>query len=232
MCWYKIKYRSGDPSLPAVRVAQGKSALTLESVTDVSIVDAGINKNIEDFSVTLLGLPDDSSHDENKKLVCKVIDDLKSAGWKKYYYPADPRIPGSELGKLHSEDDMFGEFSLSQPRFDPDIELDMQQWLSVERFYSWYLYQDDVRVKLKVQRRDSDSSLQVSGTYLISLEFTSLDYNWRIDAKEEDRTRWQELFPARLKSLQLRREAAEKRARAAGVVIDESYEPPKIERLK
>ncbi len=232
VCWYKIKYRSADPSLPTVIINQGGSPLTITKVTDVSVVRAKKEETISDFSVTLLGLPDNTDHEENRKLVYKLLSDFSAAGWKKYFYPSDPRISGTELGKIPPGNRVFGESPLSKPMFDPNVELSLDRWVAVKTFYDWYLYSGNTFAHVMVQRRDSDTSPESKGTYLISIDFTAQETTWALNFEEDDRPNWKSLFPARLKELRLRRDVAEKFARDAGVAIEENYEAPKMELMK
>jgi hypothetical protein len=229
ICWYKINLRSADPFLPTIIVNVSGADLSIEKVTDISIVRSKGEKTVADFDLTLRGLPDNTSHDDNRKWIYELLADFKAAGWNKYFYPADPRISGKELAKLPVGKKVFGELPLSHPMFDPDFNLPLDNWIAVKSFYNWYLYKDNAFAHVMVQRRDSDTAPSEKGTYLVTIEFTSQENTWKLDFKEEDRADWKEKFPARLNELLLRRASAEKLARAAGVDIEDGYRAPEIE---
>jgi hypothetical protein len=229
ICWYKINLRSADPSLPTAVVNVDGTGLSIEKVTDISVVRSKGEKTIADFDLTLLGLPDDTSHDDNRKWIYNLLADFKSAGWSKYFYPADPRISGKEFSKLPAGKEVFGEYPLSHPMFDPTFALPLENWIAVKSFYNWYLYKDSAFAHVMVQRRDSDIAPSEKGTYLVTIEFTSQENTWKLDFKEEERADWKEKFPARLKELLQRRATAENLARAAGVDIEDGYRAPQIE---
>jgi hypothetical protein len=232
MCWYEIRRGGKDQALMNVTVVQPESMFEIEKVVGLAVVvDSEVTTNVEEFVVTLRGLPDNSSHEDNKKLIYKLITDLKASGWRKYYFPSDPRISGSELDKFDWKSSVFGETPLSHPRFDPDHEMSLPDWLAGDGFYDWYMYSGQYVTHVKVQRRNSADDPSRTGVYLIKIEFKSLDNFWRTDFEEGVRPRWKELFPAHLQQLLKRRSETEIRAEAAGVKIDASYKAPEMEQI-
>jgi hypothetical protein len=233
MCWYEVRRNGKGQSLINVSVNQPEGAVLIERVVGLSVVIKGARtKPVEDLTVALRGLPDNSSHEENKKLVYSLITNLKASGWKQYYYPSDPRIPGSELHKFDWQRSVFGDKPLTHPRFDVDYEMSLPDWLAPGDFYDWYMYSGDYVSHIRVWRSDSPTHPAKTGIYLISVEFMSLDNFWRRDFKEAVRPKWKELFPAHLQQLRNKRLVTEARAKAAGVSIDENYLPPRMERVK
>lgn len=233
MCWYEISRGGKDQSLMNVSVNWPEGTSLIKSAVGLDVVVNEMEtKNVENFMVTLRGLPDNSAHEENKKLVYALISDLKASGWKRYYYPSASRIPGSELGKLDRADSVFKNTPLINPLFDVDYEMTLSEWLATDGFYGWYMYSGDYLSHVSVQRRNSSAEPARTGVYLIDVEFMSLDNFWRRDFEEAVRPKWKELFPAHLQQLLNKRLSTEARAKAAGVSIDESYLPPSMERVK
>ncbi|MDR8367735.1 hypothetical protein [Pseudomonas sp. JL3] len=233
MCWYEIRRGGKDQALMNVTVTQPDSSLEIKQVVGLNVVvDGDVTQDVEEVVLTLRGLPDNSSHEENKKLVYKLISDLKVGGWRKYYFPSDPRISSSELNKFDWKDDVFGGTPLSHPLFDPDHEMSLDDWLAGDGFYDWYLYSGHYISHIKVQRRNSATDPSRTGVYLVKIEFKSLDNFWRTDFEEAVRPRWKELFPAHLQQLLQRRSETEDQAQAAGVKIDESYKAPIMEQVR
>ncbi len=95
-------------------------------------------------------------------------------------------------------------------------------------FYDWYLYSGDYLAHIKVLRNSAVASTE-TGSYLIKIEFTSLNTFWQNSFEEEERPNWRKLFPEHLKALLLLRSEAESKARTAGVEIDQSYQAPSME---
>ncbi|MGE7955915.1 hypothetical protein ACQKQA_04805 [Pseudomonas sp. NPDC089530] len=230
MCWHEINQGRNDQELLNVTITQPKSSLELDQVASLAIVaDDDVSKDIEEVEITLRGLPDNSTHEDNRTLVYSLIDKLKAAGWHKYYFPSDPRIPGSELDKFDWKESVFGRSPLSHPLFDPDRAMSLEQWTGSGMFYDWYLYSGDYLAHIKVLRNSSVASTE-TGTYLIKIEFTSFNTFWQNSFEEEERPGWKKLFPEHLKALLELRSQAESKARAAGVEVDENYQPPAMER--
>ncbi len=233
MCWYEIRRGRKDQSLMSVSVGWPEGTSLIKNAVGLNVVvDELETRNVENFTVTLRGLPDNSTHEENKKLIYSLISDLKASGWKKYYYPSAPRIPGAELSKLDRADSLFSKTSLANPLFDVNYEMSFSEWLATNGFYGWYMYSGDYMSHVTVQRRDSSADPARRGVYLIDVEFMSLENFWRGDFEESVRPKWKELFPAHLQQLLNKRLSTEARAKAAGVSIDESYLPPSMERVK
>lgn len=231
MCWYEINREGKDQALLDVIITQPKGRLELNRIVALNIVaDGEVSKDVEEVEVTLRGLPDNSTHEGNRVLVYELINTLKKAGWQKYYFPSDPRIPGSQLSKFDWSSNVFGRSPLSHPLFDPDREMSLDQWKKAGMFYDWYLYSGDYLAHVKVLRNSTVAS-EETGVYLIKVEFMSLDTFWRASFEEKDRPRWKELFPAHLETLLLQRSQAEAKAREDGVDIDLNYQAPTMERV-
>ncbi|AZC37464.1 hypothetical protein HUS91_02020 [Pseudomonas chlororaphis] len=231
ICWHEINQSRDDQNLLSVSITQPKSTLELDQVVSLGIVaDDDISKDIEEIEVTLRGLPDNSTHEENRVLVYSLIDKLKSAGWHKYYFPSDPRIPGTELDKFDWKKSIFGRSPLSHPLFDPNRKMSLEQWIGSDMLYDWYLYSGDYLAHIKVLRNSAVASTE-TGTYLIKIELTSLNTFWQNSFEEEERPNWKKLFPEHLKTLLLLRSEAESKARTAGVEIDQSYQAPAMEQV-
>ncbi len=232
ICWYEIRRGKGQ-SLMNVSVSWPEGTTLIKKAVDLNVVvDEKETTNVEDFTVTLRGLPDNSTHEENKKLVYELISDLKASGWRKYYFPSDPRIPGVELSKFDWKDSVFGDTPLSHPLFDVDYEMNISDWLATNGFYDWYMYSGNYLSHIRVWRIDSSADPARTGVYLINVEFMSLDGFWRRNFEEAVRPKWKELLPAHLQQLLNQRLSTELRAKAAGVSIDESYWPPRVERVE
>lgn len=232
MCWYEVRPGGKNQALIDVSIDTPEGTLSIKNTVSLNIVvDELETKNIENLSVTLRGLPDNSSHDENKEIIYALISNLKNAGWKKYYYPAAPRISGSELSRFEVSGGVFDETPISHPLFDVNYKMSSPEWLAVNIFYDWYMYSGDYIAHIKVQKRNSIADPSQTGVYLINVNFMSLEYFWRVDFDEAIRPRWKDFFSDRLHQLMSRRLKVEERAKAAGMLIDDTYQPPRMERV-
>ena len=233
MCWYEISRGGKNQSLMNISINWPEGTSLIKNAVDLTVVvNERETKNVDHFMVTLRGLPDNSSHEENKKLVYALISDLKASGWQKYYFPSAPRIPGAELSKFDWKDSVFGKTPLTHPLFDVDYEMSLSDWLATNGFYDWYMYSGDYISHVAVQRSNSSADPARTGAYLIDIEFMSLYKFWSRDFESAVRPKWKELFPAHLQRLLNKRLSTEALAKAAGVSIDEGYQPPNMERVK
>jgi len=231
MCWYKVKKSFGDEDLPSVEV---NKSLRLDQVASVSTaVDGEVGTTVENLDLSVRSLPDGSKHDEYRAFLYDLIKDIKKAGWVHYYAPSDPRISGSQIGKINSADEVMGDSVLSHPWLDPNYNLDHERWLKVGKFYNWHFYKDGNHLTLQAWRRDSDAAPDERGTYLVSLSFTTEREYWSAAFTEaEDKKRWKELLPAKMKEYAAIRKSREDKAEKAGIKIDSSYQDPTIKALK
>ena len=232
MCWYEVRAGDKNQALIDVSIGTPESTFLIKNTVNLNIVvDELETKNIENLSVTLRGLPDNSSHDENKEIIYALISNLKSAGWRKYYYPADPRISGAELSRFEVSGGVFDETPLSHPLFDVNYQMSLPEWLAVNNFYDWYMYNGDYIAHIKVQKTNSAADPSRTGVYLTNVNFMSLERFWRVDFDEAIRPKWKDFFSDRLHQLMSKRLKVEARAKAAGISIDENYLPPRMERV-
>lgn len=81
MCWYEIRRGGKRKSLISVSVHQPEGTTLIEKVVGLNVVINGAQtKDVETLVVTLRGLPDNSSHEENKKNHLRVDIRFKD-GW-------------------------------------------------------------------------------------------------------------------------------------------------------
>ncbi|HDZ56421.1 MAG TPA: hypothetical protein ENI17_12815 [Pseudomonas xinjiangensis] len=234
MCWYEIERRAAEPSLPTVVMKHGNTPLRLEHVTNITtVINGERGSEVQNLSLILRSIPSNSLHEEYRDFIYSLVENIKQAHWRHYYFPSDPRIPGTESNKIASPDDVFGSYVMSHPWLDPGHKIDLERWLKFGSFYNWYFYKEGAYLHLKAWRRDLDSAPLERATYLITLEFlTESDYWLSGFTEEEDRARWRELLPGRLEDYKQQRKELEDKARAAGIAIDESYQDPPIRALE
>lgn len=234
LCWYRVKKSANDKELPNVLIKNASSTLSIEKITNITtVIDESVGSNVENLDITLRGLPDNSPHEQYRDFIYQTIENIKSSGWKHYYFPSDPRISGSQIEKIITPDGVLGQSVLSHPWLDPDYKTPLDRWLKIGSFYNWYFYNDGVYLNLKAWRHNSKENPAQTGVYLITLEFMSEREFWNDGvSNEKDRLNWKELLPARINTYHATRLKIEEEARNAGIEIDESYQDPKIHALE
>ncbi|WP_421556186.1 hypothetical protein [Pseudomonas kitaguniensis] len=234
LCWYKFEKSANDKNLPGVTIKNSDSTLVIPKVTSVTIViDDRVGDNIEGVDISLRGLPDNSTHQQNIDFIYQLIENLLSSGWKHYYFLGDPRISGAEARKVDVPGRVLGEYVSSHPWLDPHYKPDFNQWMKIGAFYDWYFYNNNTYLNLKAWRHDSKDNPAETGTYLITMGFATEREYWVSGFTEDkDKAHWKELLPGELEVSKKRRLRLEKKARAAGIEIDETYQDPPINALR
>ncbi|WP_311968410.1 hypothetical protein [Pseudomonas baltica] len=232
VCWYEIDKSANDQNLPSVVFSQQGATIRAENVINISsVVNEQYGQSVQNLKFTLRGLPDNSSHEKNIDFIYGIINELIAQGWRHYYYPSSPRIPGSEAIKLSGGETVFGEHVRSHPWFDPSIKMSLDQWLSYPSVYEWHFYQHGVYLTLEVMRSDSEKDPKKNGNYLVSLAVQNESDFWHGHFEEKDMARWVTLLPGLLDRYHAKRAASEAKARANGIKIDETYQDPPIKAL-
>lgn len=232
MCWYEIERSSNDKNLPVVLIGGGEHGLRIEQVSDIStVIDEDLGDRVGNIDIKLRGLPDKSSYAEHQAFILQRIAELRSAGWKRYYLPSNPRVSGSQADKIPSGDNVLGHSMLNHPWLDPDYPIPLERWLHDKSFYSWYFHRDDAYLHVWSWCWDDQQAPMERATCLTTLQFQSEYDFWLSSFEENERPRWKELMPAKLAKDRETRRGVEEQLRAAGIEIDESYQDPPIKAL-
>lgn len=232
-CLYEFDRPMGDPSLPSVLIERNSGPLVIENVASI-ITSTNTQKTsvVDNFKLTVRGLPDNSTHEANKALIYELIEKIQQAGWQRFIAPTSPRIPGSEAEKIDSADSIHGVHVSSHPWFDPAYTLDLQRWMKWGSFYTWSFYNDGVYMKLNAWRQKSPSDPENKGTYLITVELQTDAKYWQNEFEtEEQKDNWKSLVPELNEKYTAIRERDEQILRTFGIDIDETYQDPTIKQL-
>lgn len=234
LCWYEFSTSANDVQLPDVAIKTAASTLTLKKAINITmLIDERIGEDVEDINISLRGLPDNTTHEENIAQISALLADIRDAGWTHFFMHEDPRISGSQADKIATPATVLGRYVGSHPWLDPDYQLDLKRWLEIGSFYNWYFYNNGIYLHLKAWKRDDETAPSEKATYLISLEFKSERAFWTTGITDEsDRANWKSLLPKRLENYRAIRLAIETKARASGIEIDETYQDPPIQALK
>lgn len=234
VCWYEFSKSANSTDLPNIQLKTQSTSLSIDSVSSVSIFAGPNSKDlVQNANITLRGLPDDSPHESQKKFVYGIIAKLQSSGWRRFIYPYDPRISGQEVLKLHDSETVMGVIVMNHPWFDPDVELSLEQWLSIKSLYEWCFVDDhDNHLRLFVQRSNSTSDPKNKGTYLVTIQIDSEQSFWMKEFEEKDKPNWATLLPKKLDAFEVQRKLIEKKAIKEGIIIDTNYKNPIIRAIE
>lgn len=231
LCWYRYRKptRSGDF---LTLILGGKKAFDIQDVFafSVPVYKQDANK-IELINLSPVGPPEDSKHSDAESEFYTILAKLQASGWKRYIRLGEPRVPGTEIKKFNTINEVLGKPVLTGPWTDPAIRLSNEMWRSMPLTNDWFLYRDNEYLTLSVQRENSDSEPLERGTYLFTLTFKSEKRFFSEYFDYADRERLAELLPDMLKKLALQREVAEERLMQSGICIDQRYQNPEIKLL-
>lgn len=207
--------------------------LQLNDVARISTAaDDAQDRNIEQVTFNIRGLPDNSLHAQHKQFIYQLLSTLLASGWAHFYRFQSARISGSQANKISTANEVLGRRVLAHPWFDPRYQASLDQWLQSSSFYYWNFHRDGVYLLLTAQRSNSRSEPAEKGSYLINLELLTENAYWRRHFSEEQLNDWQRLLPARLEQYHHQRNALEEQARATGIDIETHYQDPPIRALK
>nr|WP_314875747.1 hypothetical protein [uncultured Pseudomonas sp.] len=224
LCYHEFNRPFSSPALPNVNIILGESSLTFEHVVALSVVDdrPKTEGKLDSIRLTLRGVPSYSKTSVAKEFAYEVIEDILSAGWKRYIYRFDPRIAGAESRKFEACGEACGTVIMTLPRFDPHYEMTDEQWES-DRFYHWYFFKEGYYLELRAwsSRGQKDPAGQAS--YLFNVDIKSEKEFWLGAFDSKDKHRWLELLPDKLEHYRVRRQVTEEKAEREGVEIERTY---------
>jgi len=231
ICFYEFDTSSDSPNKAILTIDSGGQSLVLEEVIGAMLMTYKSDFLANSY-ITLNGVKPDTEHALAMQYFNETIAKLNKAGWQRYIYPNEARIPGAEAKKFKEIDEIFGAPVGTGPWQDPALKLSKDQWLSLPMFNNWLFYKDSEYLKLTVQRENNSKAPKEIGSYLFTLTFRSESdfYKGFIDDQEHDN--WQKLLPAELKRMAQERAQTEARLKQMGIAIDENYQDPPIKALE
>lgn len=231
LCWYDFTKPSKSGNVLKLFLG-GDKPFTLDRVFSFSTpVYKENHERIDEIHINPLGLPEDSLHADSRVWFYQLIDQLQAAGWQRFIYQDNPRLPGSEADNAGRIEQALKIPTLATPLNDPSLHLDNAKWLALPFLSDWYFYRGNEYLQLSVQRDNSETAPGERGTYLFTLTFRSEERLYQGYFEYQDRDRWKTLLPALLKKMATQRAEQETQLRAMGIKIDESYRDPEIRAL-
>ena len=224
--FYRIDWNS--PAKGIVTFKHGKHTFTVENVLDVSGY-----QNIDfpkegmpelDITASITG-PDGIYHDEARKKIFAVLQQISQAGWRIFIDRGDPRLRGKDAFNYVMT---TSHYSTLDSSYVPTFE----EWMRIESRTAWKFYADHVYLEVNFTREHTLTDPTKPGAYLINFNFQNEAEHYRGYVGPDNRKRWKELLPAELARLVPMRAEAEAKMRAMGVKIDETYQDPPVPELQ
>lgn len=227
ICFYDFDIPLRSSSKATAVIESSQQPLIFDDV--VSAVFSTIeDSNITNAKIILGGVPSNSEHTKAIDYFYQQLGNLKATGWRRYIYPNEARIPGSEAKKFKDFDTVLEKPAVTGPWKDPALILSKEEWLSSPMLSDWYFYKDGVYLTFSVQRENTPDSKQERGSYLFTLSFRSETEFYKSFIDSDDREHWKTLVPAELRKMAKERAAAESLLKKSGILIDENYQEPTI----
>jgi len=160
------------------------------------------------------------SHDQARTNFYEMLDRIQKAGWKPLIRQTQPRLKGADALRYQLAT------SLAPGSLDPNFELSLQDWMTLEDDSPWKFYKDGVYMDIRLSRDPKRMKVDEPGAYFVSISLESYQTFWRTTFKEQDRARWRDLLPAVRERQRDTRAEAEKKLQAEGYRIDTDYRNP------
>ncbi|WP_256675138.1 hypothetical protein [Pseudomonas sp. URMO17WK12:I11] len=231
ICFFEFDISSASPNKAVLTVESRNQPMVFDDVISAALMTYK-SDTLSNSYVTLNGVAPNSEHELAMNYFSELLDKLSKAGWQRYIYPNEARIPATESSKFKDVDEVLGTPVATGPWQDPTLGLDKNGWLSMPMFSNWLLYRDNEYLKLTVQRENDTQAPREKGSYLFTLTFRSEADFYKGFVDDEDRENWKALLPAELKRMAQERAQTEARLKKMGIAIDEDYQDPPIKALE
>ena len=225
-CNYDFDTSSTSKNLISVGIKSNGYTLEINDVHSITLVTT-LTGTITDMDVYAVGVPSDAQHEEAMKYFYQQVHNLNTAGWRRYIFPDEARLAGSEASKFTDFNEVLGKHVGTGPWMDPNLRLTKQIWVSMPMYDPWRFYNGNEYLNLTVDRENSEDDPQNRASYLFTWTFKSENEFYAQFVKGEDRKHWRELLPAELARMAKEREKTEAQLKKMGIQIDENYKDAK-----
>lgn len=226
MCLYQFIVPSKSSELITVKVRSASTTLAIENVSSTTVVTNPLGL-ITDIDVYVAGVSTHAKHEDAMAYFYQQVQHLNAAGWQRYIFPNEARIPSKEASKFTNLNEVLGKNVGTGPWMDPNLKLTKQVWVSLPMINTWMFYSGNEYLDLMVQRENSKDDPQNRGSYLFTWTFKSESEFYAEFVRAEDRARWRELLPAELTRMGKERQKTEAQLKKMGIKIDENYKDAK-----
>ncbi len=214
-------------SLPrgVVRLDHGAHSFNVEDVLGVQGVQelgALEGEGMNGFSI-FAGVtpPEFIDHDEARLKTHAILRRILDAGWRPFLNPSRPRLSGqARLDYVLNVTNSIG--------LDARLVPTLEEWMNIPSITRWPLYADGLFMEIYFQRQPNPADPDKSGAYLLTYDIKTEAEHYRGYVESEDRLRWKELLPAKMKRVAQVRATKETELRAQGIPIDETYRDPPL----
>ena len=231
ICFFEFDTSSASPNTAVLTFESSNQPMVFDDVISAALVSYKSDTLLNSY-VTLNGAAPNSEHELAMNYFSELQDKLSKAGWQRYIYPNEARIPATEISKFKDVDEVLGIPVATGPWRDPTLGLNKNGWLSMPMFSNWLLYRDNEYLKVTVQRENGAQAPREKGSYLFTLTFRREADFYKGFVDDEDRENWKALVPAELKRMAQERAQTEARLKKMGIAIDEDYQDPSIKALE
>ena len=207
----------------AVVIKNKKTELRLDTALRVSgsFDKAYTEEGISDYSISL-GIPprNNVTHEQARLQFHDMLKRIQQAGWTRWIYPENPRLPGVEAFRYRLVKDQ-GVDSL-----DPGYVPSLDEWMKLPDMTSWRFYLNGVYMDVQMSRDSKRMKVDEPGAYFVKIKLEGYANYWRTAFDEPDRPHWRALFPDLQRRMRAERARAEEKLKAQGYTIDSSYRNP------
>ncbi|MFK0314562.1 hypothetical protein ACIQUF_25455, partial [Pseudomonas sp. NPDC090233] len=230
LCFFEFDIPSDHPNKAVVIIESKSQPMVFDDVISAALMTHK-SDTLSNSYITLNGVKPNSEHELAMDYFNELIAKLSKAGWQRYIYPNEARIPATEASKFKDIEEVLGSSVSTGPWQDPTLKLDKDQWLSFPMFSNWLMYRGNLYLKVTVQRENDPDAPKETGSYLFTLTFKSERDFYQGFLDDEDRGKLTTLLPAELKCMAQERAQTEARLKKMGIAIDEDYQDPPIKAL-
>lgn len=212
-----------ESSQGTVVIKNQKSEVRLDTALGVSgsFDKAHAEEGIYDYSISL-GIPprNNVTHDQARLQFYEMLKRIQQAGWKRWIYPENPRLSGTEAFRYRLVKDQ-GVDSL-----DPEYVPGLEDWMKLPDMTSWRFYLNGVYMDVQMSRDSTRMKVDEPGAYFVKIKLEGYANFWRNAFNEQDRPHWRDLFPGLQRQMRAERASSEQKLNAQGYSVDTSYHNP------
>jgi len=231
ICFYEFSTSSKSENKGTATIDPGSQPLILNDIVSAAFITQKTG-SIDKANIRIAAFPSNSEHTKSLDYFNSTLAKLKAAGWQRYIFPNEARIPGFEARKFNTFDEVLGIPVGTGPWGDPALQLSKADWLSRPTIKSWHFTKGGNYLLFSVHRENSPQAPLELGSYLFSLNFETEVEFYKNFVPNENQDDWVKLLPTELKRMAQERAQTEARLTKMGIAIDEDYQDPPIKALE
>ena len=179
-----------------------------------------LENGITDFQIrAAITTQDTINHDDARREIEKLLQQLISLGWKQFIFYQYPRLSKGEAFKFFQEDDTYG--------LPVNYSFSLDEWMSID-VGRWYLYAGEVFLEINFRRDPKLMDPTKPGAYFLTYNLQNATERAKAEFTDNERKHWQDLWVNKIKSLKKERYAKEAELIKRGFTIYADYEEPII----